>query len=124
LRLLLDTHVFIWWCAGDRRLRASGRKAIREATEVFVSAATAWEIAIKVALGKLEFPVATDAALRTAGFQELPIRSVHADATRGLPDHPRDPFDRLLIAQARIEGLTFATADRALRSYEVEALWI
>jgi PIN domain nuclease of toxin-antitoxin system len=124
LRLLLDTHVFIWWCAGDRRLRASGRKAIRDATEVLVSAASAWEIAIKVALGKLEFPVTTDSAVRTAGFAELPIRSVHADATRRLPDHHRDPFDRLLIAQARIEGLTFVTADRALQSYEVEALWV
>ncbi|MEO5766854.1 MAG: type II toxin-antitoxin system VapC family toxin, partial [Polyangia bacterium] len=121
---LLDTHVFIWWCTDDRRLGARSRKVIRNAADVFVSAASAWEIAIKVTLGKLEFPMSVDEARQTAGFSDLPVLVTHADAVRKLERHHADPFDRLLITQARLEGLTLMTADRALAPYQVDTVWV
>lgn len=123
-RFLLDTHVFIWWCTDDRRLGARSRKVIRNAADVFVSAASAWEIAIKVTLGKLEFPISVDEARQTAGFSDLPVLVTHADAVRKLERHHADPFDRLLITQARLEGLALMTADRALAPYQVDTVWV
>jgi PIN domain nuclease of toxin-antitoxin system len=124
VRLLLDTHAFIWWCRGDRKLGAVGRKSIAQADEVFVSAVSAWEIAIKVTIGKLAFPMTVEQARQIAGFSELPVRVVHADAYSDLRPHHADPFDRLLVAQAQCEQLTLVTHDRALAPYHVATLWI
>lgn len=122
MRLLLDTHVFLWFVADDRKLRAPARAAIRRADLVHVSAASAWEIAIKVALGKLRFPGSVEDAVRSSGFSALPILLSHADAVTLLPLVHTDPFDRLLIAQARVEGLQFVTHDRKLQGYPVDVL--
>lgn len=90
---------------------------------MLVSAASAWEIAIKVALGKLDFPTTVAEARELAGFAELPVSIAHADAYRALPAHHSDPFDRLLIAQAVTEGLSLVTADKALAPYGADLLW-
>jgi len=123
VRLLLDTHVFLWWRADDKRLRATVRKAIAEAEIVFVSAASAWEAAIKVALGRLRIPDTVAAGVIDSGFEKLPINFSHAEGAARLPSHHQDPFDRMLIAQAAAEGLTLVTHDRRLKPYDVEILW-
>lgn len=122
-RLLLDTHVWLWWQADDRRLAKAARTAIVQAAEVYVSAASAWEMAIKIALGKLEVPEDLAAAADAGGIRELPVHFRHVAALRTLPAHHRDPFDRLLLAQARVDGLTLVTADPALPPYGVPHLW-
>lgn len=124
MNLLLDTHVFLWWLADDRRLTASARAAIeRDDASVYVSAASAWEISIKAALGKLK-PRDLDvpAEIEAGGFLELPIRSRHAQEAGRLPRHHADPFDRMLVAQARVEGLTLVTYDPAIDAYDVPRL--
>jgi PIN domain nuclease of toxin-antitoxin system len=120
-RLLLDTHVWLWWQAGDARLGAHAKQLLQRATEVRFSAASAWEIAIKVAIGKLTLPVDADIAAELSynGFLPLPVEIAHADDVRRLPLHHRDPFDRLLVAQARLEALTLVTADRQLAAYGI-----
>ncbi len=120
-RLLLDTHVWLWWQADDDRLGADARQMIQFASEVRFSAASAWEIAIKVGIGKLTLPRNADIAAELAhsGFVALPVEIVHADEVRRLPALHRDPFDRLLVAQARVEALTLVTADRQLAKYGV-----
>lgn len=118
-RLLLDTEAFIWWDANDSRLGGSARAAIRNASDVYVSAASAWEIAIKVALGKLKTHRRASQAVADALFEELPITFEHADAVAGLPRHHRDPFDRLILATARIEGLTVVSSDVQFARYDV-----
>jgi len=123
VRLLLDTHVFLWWRTNDRRLKAAARAAIATADLVFVSAASAWEAALKVALGRLKIPDTIEAGVEASGFDKLPITFAHAEAAARLPPHHLDPFDRLLVAQARIEGLTLVTHDRRLAPYEVDILW-
>ena len=122
-RLLLDTHVFLWWRSDSRRLRAPARRAIAVADVVFVSAATAWEAALKIALGRLRVPDTIEAGVVDSGFEKLPIGFPHAEAAARLPPHHADPFDRMLVAQAQIEGLTLVTHDRRLRRYEVELFW-
>ena len=122
-RLLLDTHVFLWWRGEDRRLRRAARDAIADAEIVFVSAATAWEAAIKVALGRLRIPDTIEAGVIDSGFEKLPINFSHAEAVARLPPHHSDPFDRMLVAQARVEGLTLVSHDRRMEPYEVEILW-
>lgn len=122
-RLLLDTHVWLWWQANDRRLARAARTAIARAAEVYVSAASAWEMEIKVALGKLEVPEDIAAAVDDGGFRELPVHFRHITALPTLPVHHRDPFDRLLLAQARVDGLTLVTADPALPPYGVPHIW-
>lgn len=124
MRLLLDTHVFIWASSDPARLSASARTAITaEANTVFVSAVTAWEIAIKVALARLIFPLDSfEAILADMGMEPLPMTATHGIAAGSLPRHHGDPFDRMLIAQARTEGLTLATADQAFRRYDVPIL--
>jgi PIN domain nuclease of toxin-antitoxin system len=121
-RLLLDTEAFIWWDADDRRLGARARKAVRDAEVVCVSAASAWEIAIKSALGKLETTRDPARAATDSGFTPLPVLFAHAAAVGGLPAHHRDPFDRLLIATAHVEGLTIVTSDDQFRPYRVPML--
>jgi PIN domain nuclease of toxin-antitoxin system len=126
MRLLLDTHVALWWCVDDARLSHGAREAIADAERVFVSAASAWEIAIKAAIGRLKLnlkaPFAT--LIADSGFDELDVTFQHAAATGKLPRHHADPFDRLLIAQALTESLTIVSHDRQLQAYQVSALWI
>ncbi len=118
MRLLLDTHMFLWWCAGDRRLTDAERRAIRDgANDVFLSAASVWEMAIKQVLGRLKLPEAASAAVARLGIERLPIALEHAEATLLLPPLHRDPFDRMLLAQARVEGLTLVSRDPIVRSY-------
>ena len=127
MRLLLDTHVLLWWLAADTRLGAAARAHIADpATLCLVSAATAWEIAIKTALGRVDLGEPPEVSLprEIAGgdFLELPITIAHALAVGTLPAHHRDPFDRLLVAQARVERLQIVTADRVFAAYDVALL--
>lgn len=118
MRLLLDTHIFLWAVSGDRQLTAKMRVVIRGADEVLVSAASIWEIAIKVRLGKLKAdPIALVAAIDESGFTELPVRATHAAHVMNLPSLHNDPFDRLLVAQAMVEPLRLLTVDGALAGY-------
>lgn len=118
MRLLLDTHVFLWCVRDDRHLGKAARALIANATEVYVSSASIWEATIKQALGKLDADVdALVRAISGSGFSELPITARHAAAVSRLPDVHRDPFDRILIAQAICEPLRFLTADTALKKY-------
>lgn len=118
MRVLLDTHIFLWLATDDRKAKKSLRTQIESATEVYVSAASVWEVAIKHALGKLDGdPVAFHQAIETFGFRELPITGEHTLAVAKLPPIHKDPFDRLLIAQAIAEPLTLFTADAVLEQY-------
>jgi PIN domain nuclease of toxin-antitoxin system len=116
--LLVDTHVFLWWRGDDPRLGEVERQAIRDGqNDVFLSAASIWEIAIKRSLGRVQIPEAASAAAVRLGFGPLSISFAHAEATALLPPLHRDPFDRLLVAQARTEGLTLVTNDPLIRAY-------
>jgi PIN domain nuclease of toxin-antitoxin system len=118
MRLLLDTHVFLWVVAGSPRLKPAARRLIESADETWVSAASLWEIAIKVRLGKLRAdPLELAGAIEASGFTELPVRAMHAAAVATLAPHHNDPFDRLLIAQAIAEPLRLLTANAALSAY-------
>jgi PIN domain nuclease of toxin-antitoxin system len=121
MRLLLDTHAFIWACAEPDKLSRAEQRAIADPdNDVFVSAVTAWEIAIKRALGRLDFPIERFEEFATSmGFEPLPMTARHAIAAGALPRHHEDPFDRMLIAQARTEGATMMTADRKFPLYDV-----
>jgi len=123
MRLLLDTHAFLWWQAGGSALSSAARQAIEsQDSVVYVSAASAWEIAIKRAKGRLESPTDVAEALDANGFHELPISVVHAQSVGALPPHHHDPFDRLLITQAKLEGLMIVTRDPAFEAYGVPLL--
>jgi PIN domain nuclease of toxin-antitoxin system len=123
-RLLVDTHVVLWWLADDPELSATAREAIADpANEPLVSTASVWEIAIKRARGKLEAP---DDLLETVvheGFSWLSVGAAHAWQVQKLPMHHRDPFDRLLVAQALTEGLPIVTADARFHEYAVDTRW-
>ncbi len=123
MRLLLDTHVFLWWRGDYPGLKASVRRAIAHADLVYVSAASAWEAAIKVTLGKLRIPGSLESAVEESEFAKLPISFRHAEEVASLPDHHSDPFDRMLIAQAQVEGLTLVTRDRQFEPYRIPVLW-
>lgn len=122
-RLLLDTQIFIWWRGDPRRLTAGVRDDIAAADLVFVSVASAWEAAIKVSLGRLDLPDTVEAGVLASGFEPLFISFSHTARAAALPLHHRDPFDRMLIAQAQAEGLVLVTHDRRLEPYDVEILW-
>ena len=117
--LLLDTQVLIWWDSNDPRLGGRARVAIQDATEVYVSSASAWEIVIKTALGKLRTKRRPSNAVSEGGFLELPVTFEHAEAVRELPPHHSDPFDRLIIAAALVEGCSIVTSDEKFRLYDV-----
>ena len=121
MNLLLDTHVLIWWDEG-RRLSSAGRRAIEDADSVYVSAASAWEVAIKIGLGRLRPSRTVEEAVEESGFLELPITTRHAQRVAGLPAHHRDLFDRLLVAQAEAEGLTLVTRDPVFERYAVDCI--
>jgi PIN domain nuclease of toxin-antitoxin system len=129
VKLLLDTHAFLWWVTDDPQLSSRARRILGDSSnEVYFSAVSGWEIAIKTRLGRLSLGgdnledfVAEQVAAN--GFQLLPIHLNHALRTYSLPDCHRDPFDRLLIAQALIEELALVTADRKLGDYKVRIVW-
>lgn len=128
MRLLLDTHALIWWLAGDGALSRVARDAIGdENNEVFVSAASAWEIATKHRIGKLPQAAILAADISGAivqqGFQELAITLVHAQIAGALPGQHRDPFDRMLIAQALHEHMTLVSQENFFGRYGVQILW-
>jgi PIN domain nuclease of toxin-antitoxin system len=123
MKLLLDTHAFLWWDAKDVRLSESLRSAIASPrNDVFVSAATVWEIAIKRASGKLIFGRPVGKTIEEYGFMPIPITVEHAEWAGGLPQLHRDPFDRLLVAQAQLEGLVLVTVDDQILRYQVPHL--
>ena len=118
--LLFDTHAILWWLEDPTSLSAAAREAITDPeNEVFVSAVSAWEIAIKRGLGKLDAPGDFGIAIETCGFKSLPITISHGLATEQLPPHHRDPFDRMLIAQAQLENATLITRDPLIAMYQV-----
>lgn len=118
MRLLLDTHLFLWAMANDSRLPTAARQLMEEADEVNVSAASIWEIAIKARIGKLKADAGHLAEnIEASGFVALPVTARHAAGVAHLPDHHTDPFDRLLVAQATAEPLILLTVDRQLAAY-------
>ena len=122
-KLLLDTHVVLWWLEEPDLLREVAREVIvHPESDVYVSVVSAWEMSIKSALGKLRIPDDLPHVLDANEFQVLDVRLSHAIGVRDLPAVHRDPFDRLLIAQARIEGLTIVTRDPRIREYDVPVL--
>lgn len=123
-RLLVDTHVLLWWLADDRKLKANVRAVLAApANLVFVSAASIWELRIKEGLGKVDLPTDFEEVLGAQSFEQLSVTATHAHSLRGLPLHHRDPFDRMLVAQATLEGLTIVTHDDALRAYGVPLIF-
>jgi PIN domain nuclease of toxin-antitoxin system len=128
VRLLLDTHAFLWWIGGDHRLPQGARAAISSpGSEVFFSAASGWELAIKTRLGRLRVEGTLDAFLSTElqanAFGVLPITLPHAVRVASLPALHSDPFDRMLVAQALVEGLHLVTGDRQIARYDVGRVW-
>jgi len=128
MRLLLDTHTFLWWVADDPRLSKKACEVIGNGkNQLFLSAASGWEIAIKAKLGRLQMPddlehfILEQMALNT--IENLPVILSHALHVYTLPDYHRDPFDRLLISQAQLEGLPILTADPQISQYSVEVVW-
>jgi PIN domain nuclease of toxin-antitoxin system len=124
-RLLLDTNVVLWLLLGDRdRVSQPAVDALQdERNEIAISAASVWEIAVKRSLGKLTIEDRWARALTQLGFDPLPVTAVHAEAVEHLPWHHRDPFDRLLVAQAAIDGRSLVSSDRRLSSYDVDVIW-
>lgn len=123
MRLLLDTHVLLWWLANDPALGEEARAGISApGSSVCVSAATAWEISIKQALGKLDAPSDLARQIELHRFEPLPITVSHAYAAGALPRHHEDPFGRMLVAQAVAEGLTLVTRDPRISLYGVGTL--
>lgn len=124
MRLLLDTHALIWAASDAGRLSATAGAALRDpSNDVYVSAVSGWEIAIKRARGRLRFPDIDRAMLAALRMTELPVYLRHAAQISALPDHHRDPFDRMLIAQANADGLSIVSRDRAFAAYDVTVLW-
>lgn len=121
MNLLLDSHAFLWWLTDDSRLSAGARQVVADpSSRVHISAATIWELSIKAALGKLDLDGADlIEEIEENAFVELPMTARHSAAAALLPRHHGDPFDRMLIAQARIEGLTIVTRDSAFRAYDI-----
>jgi PIN domain nuclease of toxin-antitoxin system len=127
MKLLLDTQAWLWMISQSERLSREARARLFDpGTELYLSAASVWEIAIKSSIGKVRFPGPIGAyvpsALERSGVRSLAVDSRHALRTAELPMHHRDPFDRLLVAQAQLEGMAIVTADRRFSAYEVELL--
>jgi len=123
MKILLDTHVVFWWQRDDRRLNKAARRAIATADLVWVSSVSAWEAAIKAALGRLRLSEPFPVLLAADDFTELPFTMQHTEALASLPPYHTDPFDRALIAQARVEGATLVTHDRAFAPYGGAVIW-
>ena len=128
MRYLLDTHIFLWWNLGNPQLSDRVVGIISDGNnEIFLSAVSAWEIAIKVAKKKLTIPEEpvrfVPSRMQLHGFQPLPIQVHHATRVHDLPMHHTDPFDRLLIAQSQIESMPLISVDTDIRRYELEVIW-
>lgn len=127
MTVLLDTHALLWFQAGDRRLSRAARRAIEaDGADLVVSAASVWEMAIKASLGRLRLPGTVSAYLAEKvgqGYRVLPVSGPHAARVEALPWHHRDPFDRLLAAQAVEEGWPLISRDRVFRRYGVDVIW-
>ncbi|MES2823904.1 MAG: type II toxin-antitoxin system VapC family toxin [Pseudomonadota bacterium] len=118
MRILLDTHIYLWWLQDHPKLSAVAREKIISTTEVYVSSASIWEAAIKIAIGKLEADIDELVSnIELSGFIELPVSAKHATQIIRLPDIHRDPFDRMLVAQAMSEPLRLLTADMQIAKY-------
>jgi PIN domain nuclease of toxin-antitoxin system len=124
VKLLLDTHVVLWWRQKSRRLGAQATALIAGAPDVYVSAASAWEVVIKSALGRLSLDDPFESHVIDAGFEALAITFAHAAEVGRLPPVHADPFDRMLVAQARVEGLTLVTHDDTLSRYDVRTILV
>lgn len=127
MRYLVDTHVWLWMLTAPERIGGEAGGVIADGgTELLLSAASSWEIAIKYAIGRLSLPEAPEtyvpARMHATGLQSLPVSHMHALRVAALPRHHDDPFDRLLVAQAQLEGLTVITADVAFDGYDVAVL--
>jgi len=123
MNLLLDTHILLWWLDDNPSLSVEAREAIADPGNLIVlSAAVIWEIRIKQAIGKLKLPPVFYDAIKRQGFEMLAITSDHAYAVGDLPQHHRDPFDRIIIAQAMLENLTILTQDAIFKKYPVSVL--
>lgn len=124
MRLLVDTHAALWLLGEDRRLSPRADELLTDASnEVLLSAAVVWEVAIKRSLGKLDAPDGFAETLLDAGAVPLPVNIDHARAVRSLPWHHRDPFDRMLVAQAGLDGAALVSDDERMREYEVTVVW-
>jgi PIN domain nuclease of toxin-antitoxin system len=123
VKLLLDTHVVLWWQRDDRRLNRVAREAIATADIVWVSAVSAWEAAIKTGRGRLRLTEPFGVLVSADDFTELPMRLAHADRLQSLPPHHADPFDRMLVAQALAERATLVSSDRLLEPYGAPMIW-
>lgn len=118
MRILLDTHIYLWWLQDHPKLSPAARAMIVAATDVYISSASIWEASIKVGIGKLDADIdQLVAEIDNSGFKELPVAARHAAMVTRLPDLHRDPFDRILVAQALCEPLRLLTADAVLRGY-------
>jgi PIN domain nuclease of toxin-antitoxin system len=122
VRLLLDTHVILWWLADDPTLSDDIKAMLDNEVQAYISSATIWEVAIKQAAGKIVKPADLPERIRRSGFRELPINFEHAIAAGKLPLIHRDPFDRMLVAQAQCEDLTLVTRDEQCPKYDVAVL--
>ncbi|MFZ5595559.1 MAG: type II toxin-antitoxin system VapC family toxin [Bacillota bacterium] len=128
MRALLDTHTFLWWITDDDRLSGRIREIIGNIeNELYLSAASGWEMAIKAGIGKLSLPgdleLFVSEQLSVNAINPLPIQMGHALYVNSLPEYHRDPFDRLIIAQARMEGMPILTSDRQIMRYPVKTIW-
>jgi PIN domain nuclease of toxin-antitoxin system len=122
MSLLLDTHIALWAITGDAILDEVFLDRLRHDPDIFLSPVSLWEITIKQATGKLAGPSDLAERVRDIGFRELPVTYAHAIAARRLPPHHRDPFDRMLVAQAAVEGLTLVSRDESIARYDVDIL--
>lgn len=122
MRLLIDSHVALWWLEDSDLIGERTRSHITHADEAYFSVVTPWELGIKRASGKLTYPDSLTADLRAGGFIELAITGAHAETASSLPLHHRDPFDRMMIAQAQLERLTIVTVDADFAKYDIELL--
>jgi len=122
MSLLLDTHIALWAIAGDATLDQEFLDRLRHDPDIFLSPVSLWEITIKQATGKLTGPANLAERVRDIGFRELPVTYAHAIAAGGLPPHHRDPFDRMLVAQAAVEGMTLVSRDESIARYDVDIL--
>ena len=128
MKFLLDTHAFLWWLSDPEKLSSRAFETIEAAEhEIYLSPASSWEIAIKMRLGRLALPKDLSSyipqKMLSNGFRSLGIEQIHALETYHLPDHHRDPFDRMLIAQARVEKMPIITKDALIEKYVIETVW-
>lgn len=123
-RYLLDSHILVWLDSGNDRLKPSVLEMLRRGEQRYLSAVTAWELSLKQAAGKLRLRMPVGAMLEAFGLLELPVAIRHGDRAALLPMHHRDPFDRMLVAQALVEGLILVTADEELAQYGVPVLLV